>query len=243
MAANDKKKTRRSSENGQVLSDKSPWSIQEAYKQLRTNILFSLTGSDCKVIGVTSAYTGDGKSINALNTAISFSQLDKKVLVVDCDLRRPTIASKLHIKGAPGLSDALVGQARVGECMRRISKHGIDVLPSGNIPPDSTWLLQSSRMEVLIKELKKLYEYIILDLPPVNIVADASIMSRYCDGFLFVVRHNSTDRRLVAAALQQLERAEARVLGFVYNDATPGSGKYYGRNYRYSYRYMQDEKK
>jgi capsular exopolysaccharide synthesis family protein len=230
-----KEKKARTTEKSMILTENSPWSIQEAYKQLRTNVLFSLTGTGCKVIGVTSAFTGDGKSINAINHAISFAQLGKRVLLIDGDMRRPTIAAKLHIKGKPGLSDVLVGQAKAETGFRRLTQFGIDVIPSGSIPPDSTWLLQSKRMEILMQELKKVFDYIIIDLPPVTLVADASIVAPYCDGFLFVVRHNSTDRRLIASALQQLDRAGARVLGFVYNDAAPGEGHYGSYSYKYKY--------
>lgn len=229
------------SETKQILTDKSPWGIQEAYKTLRTNVLFSLTGSGCKVIGMTSSLPSDGKSINSVNLALSFGQLGKRVLLIDCDLRKPTAASKLRIKGTPGLSDVLVGQAKIGDCMHRLSEYGIDVLPSGRIPPDSTWLLQSQRLEVLIEELKKVYEYIIIDLPPVTTVADASIMSKYCNGFIVVVRHNSTDIRAVGSTLDQLQRAKARVIGFIYNDAPTGHGGYYRYSYKYKYKYTQNE--
>ncbi|MGI6118360.1 MAG: CpsD/CapB family tyrosine-protein kinase [Bilifractor sp.] len=242
MANNDTKKSGRGA-NGQdlILSDKSPWAIQEAYKALRTNVLFSLPGNDSKVIGVTSAFMHDGKSTNAINHAISFGQIGKKVMLMECDLRRPTIAAKLGIKGKPGLSDALVGQARVSECLRRVSDFKIDVFTAGNLPPDPTWLLQSSQMNALIGELRNQYDYIVVDLPPVTTVADASIMSRYIDGYLFVVRHNLTDSRAIASALKQLRLANARIIGFVYNDARREGSGYYG-SARYSYKYTNSSK-
>lgn len=220
-----------------LLTDASPRGVQEAYKTLRTNVIFSIPKDEDggKVIGVTSAMPGEGKSINAINHAISFAQLEKKVLLIDGDLRRPTVAAKLQIPGVPGLSNKLIGQAKLGDCMRRVPKYGIDVLPSGSIPPDPTWLLQSAQMSTLISQLKKMYDYIILDLPPVNTVADASIASRYVDGYLIVVRHNSTDMGMVGEALEQLRKADGHIFGFIYNDVSDDERGYYRRSYRYKY--------
>ena len=132
------------SETKLILSDKSPWPIQEAYKALRTNITFSLPGTGCKVIAVSSAQQHDGKSTICINTAISFAQLNKKVLLIECDLRLPTVGTKLEIRSVPGLSDTLIGSAQISEALRRNVRNGLDVLPAGNIPPDPTWLLQSN---------------------------------------------------------------------------------------------------
>lgn len=239
MARNKRNHRNPQSDTKYILTDKSPWSVQEAYKTLRTNVLFSLTREGCKVIGVTSAMPGDGKSLNSVNLAISFGQISKKTLLIDCDLRKPTVASKLRIKGTPGLSDVLVGRGKIADCMHRLTDLGIDVLPSGTIPPDSTWLLQSERLEVLMKELEKVYEYIIIDLPPVTTVTDASIMAKFCNGYVVVVRHNETDVRAIGTALEQLERANARVIGFIYNAVPEGTGGYY--KYKYKYKYTDNE--
>ena len=224
------------SETKLILSDKSPWPIQEAYKALRTNITFSLPGTGCKVIAVTSAQAHDGKSTICINTAISFAQLNKKVLLIECDLRLPTVGTKLEIRSVPGLSDTLIGGAQISEALRRNVRNGLDVLPAGNIPPDPTWLLQSNQMKVLIQQFRKLYDYILIDLPPVTTVADASIMSRYADGFLIAVRHQITEMPALEDALSQLHLAEAKVLGFVYNDVTSEGGHYYKGYYKGYYK-------
>ncbi|MCC6093977.1 MAG: CpsD/CapB family tyrosine-protein kinase [Eubacterium sp.] len=219
-----------------ILSDESPWPIQEAYKALRTNITFSLPGGGCKVIAVSSAQAHDGKSTICINTAISFAQLNKKVLLIECDLRLPTVGSKLGIKSIPGLSDLLVGAAQISEALRRNVRYGLDVLPAGNIPPDPTWLLQSNQMKVLIEQFRKLYDYIMIDLPPVSTVADASIISPYSDGFIVAVRHHVTERPVLEDTMAQLELANAKVLGFVYNDVTTEGGKYYKSYYKGYYK-------
>lgn len=236
MALGGKKHYESASRHKGVLTKDAPWGVQEAYKSLRTNVLFSLPDSECKVIGVTSAAAGDGKSTNATNLAISMGQIDSKVLLVEGDMRRPGVSPILQIKGKPGLSDLLARQSEFTDCLRHMAEYGIDVIPAGSIPPDPTWLLQSKVMRVLIDQLKKMYHFIIIDFPPVTAVTDVSIMSQYCDGFVMVVRHNVTDTRLIRAALQQMDRVNAHILGFVYNDVTQEGGKYYYNNYKYEYK-------
>lgn len=213
-----------------VLGEDSPFAVTEAYKALRTNVLFSLPSGDAKCIGVTSATKGEGKSSTALNLAISFSQIGKKVLLIDCDMRLPSIATKLGIPGVPGLSNILVQDQNVNETLRYVPSLNITVLPSGTIPPDPTYLLESSRMAAVLKIFKKYYEYIIVDLPPVNSVADAAILAKQLDGMLVVVRHGVAEYREVNTMLSQLKMASAKILGIVYNDA-PVTGKSYYKHY------------
>ena len=228
------KKTELLNEQKQVLSEASAWPVQEAYKALRTNLMFSLPGNESKVIGVTSALQRDGKSINAVNMAISFAQLGKKVVLVEADLRMPTVSKKLGCKSVPGLTDVLVGQ----NCLMDVTQSSKDyrmlsVIPAGNIPPDPTWLLQSTQMKTILKALRSAYDYIFLDLPPVTSVADAAILAPLLDGYVIVVRDETTEYRAVADSLDQLRLAKAKVIGFVYNDADiSGGNKYYHSYYQ-----------
>lgn len=226
------KKQRNNTSSGEwcVLSENSPFAVTEAYKALRTNVQFSLPNGGTKCIGVTSATKAEGKSYTALNLAISFSQIGKKVLLIDCDMRLPSIASKLRIPGVPGLSNILVQDQNINEALRRVDGMDITILPSGTIPPDPTYLLESNRMAALLKVLQKYYEYIIVDLPPVNSVTDAAIMAKQLDGMLVVVRHGVTEYREVNNMLSQLRMANAKILGMVYNDA-PVTGKSYYKHY------------
>ena len=229
-----------------LLSDHSSFSVQEAYKTLRTNISFSLPGSGCKCIGITSANRGDGKSSVAVNLAISFAQINKKVIILDCDMRLPTVASKIGIESKPGLSNYLVGSNNLNDMLiKRIEEKGIDVFPSGNIPPDPTTLLESQNMADLLSVLRKHYDYIVIDLPPLTPVSDAAILSRYIDGYLIVVRHEKSEYAKISDTLHQLEFAGARVIGFVYNGKEVEghyrkSGKY--KYYYYDY-YKKDRRK
>ncbi len=216
-----------------LLTESSPFTIREAYKALRTNVAFSLPGNEAKCVGITSAIRGDGKSSIAVNLSISFGQIGKRVVLIDCDMRRPTVASKLGIKGRPGLSDFLVGEEKFENVIQKVTNLGIDVIPAGNIPPDATGLLESKQMQALLETLRKYYHYIIVDLPPVVTVTDAAILSKHIDGFLLVVHHGKTEYREAAEMLRQLHFAEAKTLGFVYNDAPVERKKYY-HNYYYA---------
>lgn len=208
-----------------LLSSKSSFTIQEAYKTLRTNVIFSLPGTGCKCIGITSASRGEGKSTIAVNLSLSLSQLEKKVILIDCDMRLPTVIKKLGIKKMNGLSDYLSG-AIDDVPVLRVKSRGIDIVPSGTIPPDSTTLIDSQVMRDLVALFKDMYDYIIFDFPPISIVSDAVLLSELIDGYLFVVRNKYTEYQRISEALRQLRFAEAKVIGLVYN-GKGGTKKYY----------------
>ncbi len=229
-----------------LLSDKSAFSVKEAYKTLRTNVMFSLPGKDSKCIGIVSPERGDGKSSVAINLAISFSQINKKVIIVDCDLRLPTIASKLGIEAKPGLSNFLSGNQDSDQpLIRRSSEYGIDIMTAGDIPPDPTALIGSKQMDAFIELLKKYYDYIILDFPPATIVSDAASMSRIVDGYLIVIRHNSSEYSKINETLRQMNFADAKLLGFVYNGKDEQKKYYkngkYSKDYYNYYYYKKSE--
>ena len=203
------------SRSRRLLSKETPFAVQESYRVLRTNVMFSLPGEGCKCVGVTSPAPGDGKSTTAANLAIALSQIGKKVILIDCDMRLPTVATAFDISAAPGLSDFLVGQAKIEDAVRRSNTHGISILPAGNLPPDATGLLEDKQLNSLFSALKKIFDYIIVDLPPVNTVPDAMILSKYMDGFLIAVREQKTKHREIDQMLRQIRLADVRVLGFV----------------------------
>lgn len=214
-----------------LLSDDSSFPTREAYKSLRTNVMFSLPGSESKCIGIVSANRGEGKSTIAINLAISFAQAKKKVIVVDCDMRLPTIGAKIGINSKPGLSNYLVGNEDVqGNLIQHVDEYGIDVLASGDIPPDPTTLLGSEQMKSLISLLKEYYDFIVLDFPPVTVVTDAVILSESVDGFLIVVRHGLSEFQKVKETFRQLDFSDAKILGVVYNGK--GQRSRYGKYYR-----------
>lgn len=214
-----------------ILKKDTPFAIQEAYKALRINVAFSLPGLQSRCIGITSSSAGEGKSTNAINLAASFGSAGKKVLLIDCDLRMPTIAIKTGIKGQPGLSDCLVGESSIEESIQYIDSLKIDVLPSGNTPPDSTILLESEGMAELIQLLKSKYDYIFFDFPPVTTVTDAVILSEQLDGYLLVVKQNYSEYRTVSSMLHRLHFVDAKILGVIYTNAQIDGKRYYYHSY------------
>ena len=229
-------------ERRNLLSTQSDFFVLEAYKTLRTNVSFALADKEvCPVIMVTSALQNEGKSITALNLAVSYAMADRRVLVIDCDLRRPKIARLLNERAAVGLSNLIMDPNLRSEAVRSTKIKGLDVLLSGNIPPNPSELLGSSRMERLLQELRQEYDIIVLDSPPVNVVTDAVVLAPRSDGVLFLVRANHSERGAVIHAVEQMEYAKAKILGFALNDVeaekTPfGHGKYRGTYYgRYGY--------
>ncbi len=235
-----------------ILSEKSSFYMQEAYKALRTNVNFALADSEqCKVVMVTSAMQSEGKSLTSLNLAIALGQTDKKVLLIDCDLRRPRLARLLNLNAPEGLSGVLMDFTHLNVAVVSSEEHSIDLILAGDIPPNPAELLSSGRMQKLLSMMRERYDYIILDSPPVDLVVDGIALSSLCDGVLFVVRAGQSERGAVIHGMDQLKYAEANVIGFVFNgvtsETTSGYGKYRYRKYarygrynkysRYGYRY------
>lgn len=211
----------------------------ESYKLLRTKLQFSFADEEnCRVIGVSSAIHGEGKSLSSVNLAYTMSQLGKKVLLVDCDLRRPSLSEKLPIKKAPGLSDFLAGQTQADNliqmCGVKEDERAFHVISAGRIPPNPMELLSSARMERMVARLRNVYDYVILDLPPVGEVSDALAVAKFTDGLLVVVRQDYCDRIALNSAIRQFEFVDARILGIVFN-CTSDERRGYGRRYYRSY--------
>ena len=221
-------------ERKNLLSSRSDFFVREAYKILRTNVMFSLTEEqDCNVIVVTSSLQSEGKSITALNLAISYVQTDRKVLVMDCDLRRPKLARLMGVKSEVGLSNLLLRPELKEKAIVHTEQKGLDMILAGDIPPNPSELLGSMRMKRLLERLRADYDYIILDTPPVNVVTDAVVLAPQSDGVLFVVRANQSERGAIIHAVEQLEYAKAKILGFVLNSVDMEKTNYGYRKYRY----------
>lgn len=225
-----------------LLSASSDFFIREAYKTLRTNVSFALAGEEnSKVILVTSSQQEEGKSITSLNLAISFAQTDRKIIILDCDLRRPKLARLMQISNPVGLSNLLMDYSLKDSAIVHSNVPNLDVLPAGDIPPNPSELLSSPRMQRLLEDLKKDYDMIVLDTPPINMVIDAVVLAPNTDGVLFVVRAHQSERGAVIHAVEQLEYASAKILGFVLNgvqleDTSYGYDKRRYRGYkRYGY--------
>lgn len=196
-----------------IINENSDFCVIEEYKTLRTNIVLSFPSEGCRMIGITSAQPDEGKSTNCLNLAITFAQMEARVLLIDCDLRIPSQARLIGMKATPGISNVLVGMCTVEEAIRETEYPGVDVLLSGDIPPNPSELLGSEKMEKILADLSQKYDYILIDLPPVNIVADTVILSKYMSGVLLVVRLRISSRDSVAEAIKKLELAKTNIIG------------------------------
>ena len=219
-----------------LLTETSPFAIQEAYKTIRTNIIFSIPDEKCKKILVTSALQGEAKSTTAVNLGIAFAQNKSKILLIDCDLRLPTDSLKLSARKTPGLTNLLVGMCSMDAAIQHLP-NGLDLIAAGDIPPNPSELLGSPKMEQLIKDLESRYEYIILDTPPVCTVADAVILSKITSGTILVVRQGTATRECINEALEKLKFANAKVLGLVMTGAINEKTKNYHKSYNYGYGY------
>lgn len=220
-----------------ILDKNSSFYVQEAYKTLRTNVNFTLAGEGCKKFCITSGVAAEGKSITTLNLAISFAQTGKKVILIDADMRRPTLAKLLIEKATPGLSNILAGQCGEEEAIRKDVYPNLDAIFSGEIPPNPSELLGNPWMARMIEKLSKIYDYILVDTPPVGIVSDSCVVAESMDGVLMLVRQHRTEKDVVSRSVKQLEMSGAKLLGFVLNGSEKDSNGRYGKKYKYRYRY------
>ncbi len=211
---------------------------REAYNLLRTNISFAFPDEENgRVLGVCSACPQEGKSTTSVNLSYSLAESGKKVLLIEGDMRRPSIFEMLRLVPEPGLSDILAGKSDVEE-YHGVLHENLSVLVSGHIPPNPSELIGSHKMEALLERYRTIYDYIIIDLPPVLSVSDPIAVSKYIGGMVIVVRHEKTRRRDITETIRQLEYAKVKILGFVYNRiGQKSNGKDYSRsNYEFKER-------
>lgn len=223
-----------------VMAPNAPFSYVEAYKTLRTNMDFISNASHAKCIVVTSALPEESKSTVSINLALTLADSQKSVILVECDLRKPTMRRYLKLeRGLPGLSGVLSGTVELDDCIRNLEGYGVHVLSAGTIPPNPSELLNQHRMVELIEELKQRYDYVILDAPPVTVVTDAAVVGRMADGALLVIRSKYAATRTVRLALQRLKAVEIRILGAVLTRYSPkkrgGRFAYEYEDYEYGY--------
>ena len=228
-------------ESKKTLHKNLEFTAREQYKLLRTNLGFTLPeGQKCPIIGVTSSMRGEGKSTTSVNLSYVLAENRKKVLLIDGDLRIPSVAKKMDIPSSPGLTDLLMGYdpGDFSEFQSDVSDRWY-ILPAGDLPPNPSELLGSRRMRVLLQALAERFDYIVIDLPPVNIVSDALALSNIISGMIVVVREDYTEKKELERCFRQLRLSNVKVLGCVMNESKSGTGAY-GRKYKY-YRYSTYE--
>jgi non-specific protein-tyrosine kinase len=190
--------------------------ISEAFRALRTNLEFLGVDEPLKTILITSPDVGDGKTMIAANLALVLSQTEKKVILVDCDLRNPNIHHALGIKSKPGLLEIFREHSPIVDVIQKLDGHNLDVIPAGNIPPNPTELLSSKRMKQILSTLSEIYDVVIMDCAPL-ITTDALVLSSQVNGVVLVTRYAHTMENAIQNVAEQLKRANARIVGVILN--------------------------
>ena len=214
----------------------------ESYRGIRTSILFSAADASPQVILICSSGPREGKTITSANIAITMAQSGSKVVIIDCDMRRPKLHKLFSAERNLGMSNILVNNCTLDEAIIHTSIPNVDIIPSGPIPPNPSELLQSHHMKSLIEELRTRYERVIIDSPPVTAVTDAVILASFVDGVVVVIRAHETHREMIKNGIGQLKAVNAHILGAVLNGVDMGRDSYYYYQYYYYY-YGEDGEK
>lgn len=236
--ANQKQKSESVNQRRMMLCDNLSFAASEAYKLLRTNLIFSLPENGCRIIGVTSAVRDEGKSTTSVNLCYSLAEAGKRVLLIEADMRLPNIAGNLGLKASPGLSNLLAGLTDgVGVLQTSSQFKSWKILTAGDIPPNPSELLASKSMQVALESFAKGFDFIVLDLPPVNVVSDALVVSKMTDGMILVVREDFSSKNAVRDAINNFNLSDAKLLGIVMTHVNSKSSrkKYYRRKNGYGY--------
>ena len=210
-----------------ILSSKSGFEQLESYQMLRTNLLFSLPQAGCKKLLVTCAGAGEGKSTVCVNLGMTFARTGSNTLLVDCDLRSPSLHRYLGLSGKLGLSSLLAGMAKLDECLVATPAEHLALLPAGILPPNPLALLESPVMPALLADLEKRFDCILFDTPPAALLPDALAVAKQAHGALFVVRQGESRYGEINKALQALARAQVEALGFVLTGSRAQSRRYH----------------
>ena len=223
------------------ISEKTSFAITEAYNAARTNLMFAVSTFKYKIVAFTSSNPSEGKSTVTANFAISFANAGYKVLLVECDLRKPTVAKNFGLKPGRGMSSVLGGFCTVSEAINRDVVTGLDVIAAGDIPPNPTELLGSDTMKNFLIGASENYDYIFLDTPPVNVVTDSQLMNEIIAGLVFIVKEGFTTHPDIQSALENIRLANGKTLGFIRTFCRRGKSGRYGKKYSYKYKYGYSE--
>lgn len=239
------KKTKNIVSKEMLLDDKTPFAVKEAFGLLKTNIIYmpSEDNDGAKVIAVTSAEGGAGKSTITANMALSFANGGAKVVLIDADMRCP----KLHRffkynKHTKGLSEYLAGICERADVVMHSKYENLDIIGSGRIPPSPADLFLGTRFADLMADLKKEYDYVFVDFPPIGIVTDATAVASSVTGYIFVVRANGSDEMFVKESVSKIEQVEGHIIGFVMNGINYKQGVY-KKDYKYHRYYKYESSK
>ncbi|WP_392486719.1 CpsD/CapB family tyrosine-protein kinase [Haloimpatiens sp. FM7315] len=224
-----------------LILEKDPKSpVAEAFRTLRTNIQYSSFDKRMKTILVTSAGPGEGKSTTCANLALTIAETSKKVLLIDCDLRKPTMHKKFKVSNEKGISDFLVGDVDLEEALKKY-KENLYIMTSGTIPPNPSEMLASNKLKTFLEDMEDKFDYILIDSPPVLAVTDAQILSTIADGVIMVVASGQTAKEMSQKAKELLLKVKANILGVILTKVEIRTGKSYNSKYGYAYYYYYNE--
>lgn len=217
-----------------IIADEPHSRAAESIRRLRTNLQFIGNDSDCKTLVVTSSIPGEGKSTTSINLAVSMADAGARVILIDADLRRPSIANYTGVEGQAGLTSILIGRAELQDVTQPWRDSSLTILPSGPVPPNPSELLGSVAMLNLLTELKQAYDVVLFDTPPLLPVTDATILTKMVGGALVVVGTDRLHRGQLQDSLANLQTAGARVYGIVVNKVSKRDANSYGYGYGYA---------
>lgn len=219
------------------LNQDSPFAIKEAYNSIRTKLIFTGKGEKCPIFAVTSPMAGDGKSTNSVGLAVSIATADQRVLLIDADMRKPSVHHYFNLDGKrSGLSEILAGLTTEIK-LSSTENPNLSILTAGQIPPNPAELLGSKQLDVLLDYVRQYFDYIIIDMPPANIVTDASIIAEKITGYVIVVQSGKTHLQELKDAIQQLQDVNGNVVGLILNDPCNKIDSHYSSHYNRYYRY------
>ncbi|MCC8015479.1 MAG: CpsD/CapB family tyrosine-protein kinase [Eubacterium sp.] len=230
---------------GTVLNTNPPFNVVEAYKSLRYNIRFVLSTKNKNSFVISSPYQGDGKSTVLANTAISIAQANERVLLIDMDLRRPSVHRLFKIKNKLGVSNIIGDKQKLDQVIHKDVIPNLDILTAGTLPPNPSEMVSSAKTKEIVEWAEANYDYVLIDAPPVNVVSDALSLADLTAGVVLVVRAGTTHREDLQRAVENVQFTNSELLGVILNTADPESSKKqkmksgYGYGYGYNYNYNQ----
>ncbi len=223
--------------NASLTGNQISFTSLEAYKSARTNMIFAMPGDGCKTVLFTSAFPKDGKTTTCVNLSIVFAQTGKKILVIDCDLRKPRIHKLFRVNNDIGITDVLVGMKQLDEVIKTDVTTNVDFISCGTVPKTPAELLASPKMEQVLEALKEKYDYVFLDAPPLMLVTDALVLAPKASGIFVVARQNYTEKDGLREAVGKLKFIGCSPKGIILNGVKRRKSSYHYRYYnRYGYK-------
>lgn len=224
------------SDQGKILNTESSFAVKEAYNSIRTNLMFTQKGEKCPVFVISSPTANNGKTINSINLAVSFAQIGKRTLLIDADMRNPTVHRMFSVPSKNGLSEILAGLTD-NISVTKTEIENLSILTAGKIPPNPAELLASPRMDKLLEFVRDRYDCVFIDTPPINLVTDCTVFAGKTTGYILIVKTDTTDIHDLRTSVANLNQIDAEILGFIINDVNSKKKKYYSYYKRYSYKY------